>query len=129
MESLFLLGADIKFCSNSANLWQFVGYILMVFKIVVPLLLIIWGAMDLGKAVVASKPEEITKAVTGLAKRALAGIVIFFIPTLVGVIFSIVSGFSDVKSDYDVCKKCVVTPGSCDLSCVKDPTLDKCKVS
>lgn len=110
MGNILLLGA-IEFCKNSANLWQFVGYIMMVFKIVVPLLLIIWGAMDLGKAVVASKPEEITKAVTGLAKRALAGIVIFFIPTLVGVIFSIVSGFSgEVKTDYEACRKCVVSP-------------------
>ena len=116
MESLFLLGA-MDFCKNSANLWQFVGYIMMVFKIVVPLLLIIWGAMDLGKAVVASKPEEITKAVTGLAKRALAGIVIFFIPTLVGVIFSIVSGFSgEVKTDYEACRKCVISPNGKDCT-------------
>ena len=37
--------ADNGFCASSANVWQTVGYILLVFKIVIPILLIIFGMM------------------------------------------------------------------------------------
>ena len=49
------------FCANTANIWQVVGYVLLAFKIVIPILLIIFGMLDLGKAVIASKDDEIKK--------------------------------------------------------------------
>ena len=52
----------INFCTNTANIWQIVGYVLLIFKIVIPILLIIFGILDLGKAVIASKEDEIKKA-------------------------------------------------------------------
>ena len=45
------------FCANTANIWQIVGIILLVVKIVIPILLIIWGMLDLGKAVVAANDD------------------------------------------------------------------------
>ena len=38
------------FCSQTANIWQVLGYVVMIFKIVIPLLLIVFGMVDLGKA-------------------------------------------------------------------------------
>lgn len=101
-----------SFCKDTWEIWQFVGYILFIFKIVVPILLIIFGAMDLGKAVVANDDKEIKNATLKLAKRAIAAIVIFFLPTLFGFLFSIVAGFSEVKDVYEGCKTCVVSPNS-----------------
>lgn len=106
----------MTFCSDTANLWQFVGYILLVFKIVIPIILIIFGMIDLGKAVTSSKDDEIKKATQALAKRAIAAVVIFFIPTIVGAIFGIVDGFQEVKGQYDICSKCITSPGKCDTS-------------
>lgn len=103
------------FCASSANIWQTVGYILMVFKIVIPILLIIFGMIDLGKAVIASKDDEIKKATKSLLFRAISAIIIFFIPTLVGVIMGIVGNFSSVRDDFNVCKMCI-----------SDPTDDEC---
>lgn len=105
---MFLLSTT--FCKDTAEIWQVVGKVLFIFKIVIPLLIIIFGMLDLGKAVVASKDDEIKKAIKSLAMRAIAGIVIFFIPTLVGVVFSIVDSFGDVESDYNTCKECIVHP-------------------
>lgn len=108
MLNLVMLGADATtFCTDSSNIWQFVGWILMVFKIVIPLLLIIFGMVDLGKAVVGSKDEEIKKATGALVKRAIAGIVIFFIPTIVNIIINLVPG----HVDWDACRVCVTSPG------------------
>lgn len=94
--------------------WQVIGWVLWIFKIVIPVLIIVFGMIDLGKAVVASKDDEIKKAMKSLAMRAVAGVVIFFIPALVGVIFSMVENFNtQVKGQYDICKKCIVNPGTC----------------
>lgn len=98
------------FCANTANIWQIVGYVLLVFKIVIPLLLIIFGMVDLGKAVVASKDDEIKKATKGLATRAIAAVAIFLIPTIIGFIMGLVGGFADAKEDYEVCKQCITNP-------------------
>lgn len=103
---MFLLGSVDTFCRDTANVWQIIGYVLTVFKIVVPLLLIIFGMFDLGKAVTSSKEDEIKKATMGLMRRAIAAVVIFFIPTLVGVIMGLVN---DGKK-YTTCAKCLTSP-------------------
>ena len=120
LDSILLLGAEVmNFCGDTAKIWQLVGRVLLVFKIVIPILLIIFGMMDVGKAVVANKDDEIKKATKQLAMRAIAGIVIFFIPTLVSFIFSIVDSFGDVKDNYEICRTCIVKPGDCDVSNAK----------
>lgn len=98
------------FCANSANIWQTLGYILMVFKIVIPIILIVFGMIDLGKAVVASKDDEIKKATKSLAMRAIASIVIFFIPTLVGIVMGLVGTFGTIQDDFQICKTCIADP-------------------
>ena len=109
-----VIGTQHGFCANSANIWQLVGYVLLVFKIVIPILLIIWGMLDLGKAVIASKDDEIKKATKSLDFRDISGIVIFFLPTLVGVIMGFVSNFSEVQDDWRVCRQCITDPnGEC----------------
>ena len=111
-----MLIADVKtFCTDTSAIWQFVGYIVMIFKIVIPLLLIVFGMVDLGKAVVANDDKAIKSATTTLVKRAGAAIVIFFIPTIVGFIFSIITGFANAKNatDYDTCKSCLLSPTKC----------------
>ncbi len=112
------VGTELGFCANTANVWQIAGYVLLVFKIIIPILLIIWGMLDLGKAVVAAKDDEIKKATKSLAFRALAGILIFFIPTIVSVIIGMISNFSEsgAQEDYNVCRRCISNPsdGECD---------------
>ncbi len=109
---------ELGFCANSANIWQVVGYVLLVFKIVIPILLIIWGMLDLGKAVVAAKDDEIKKATKSLAMRAISAVVIFFIPTIVGLVFGMISNFGDsgAKEDWEVCRSCLTNPNDSDCS-------------
>lgn len=107
------LAAKAHVCTDLYTVWTILGWVLTVFKIVIPIIIIIFGVIDLGKAVVASKDDEIKKSVKSLAMRAVAGIVIFFIPTLVGLVFNIVGGFSDLKQEYHVCSYCINHPGKC----------------
>lgn len=108
--------ANEGFCATTANIWQIVGYVMLVFRIAIPILLIVYGALDLGKAVIASKDDEIKKATKGLTMRAIAAVAIFLIPTIVSFIFGMVTGFSNAKDDFEICKSCITSPGgtTCD---------------
>ncbi len=107
----------INFCKKTGGVWKLVGYVLMILKIAIPIILIILGTIDIAKAVIASKDDEITKATTKFFKRIVAAVVIFFIPTIVGLIFDLITvGWTkEVKDDYAICKTCVVTPGKCSI--------------
>ncbi len=101
-------------CTDLAPIWQIIGWVLWVFKIAIPIVIIVFGMIDLGKAVVASKDDEIKKSVKSLVMRAIAGIVIFFIPTIVGAIFGLVSEFKDdpaYTNEFKICRTCIVHPG------------------
>ena len=93
------------FCGNLQGLLTLLGYVITAFKIIIPLLLIVFGMMDVGKAVVGSKDDEIKKSIKSFAMRALAAGVIFFIPSSVGLIMSAVanSGGKDAEG-WTACK-------------------------
>ena len=71
------------FCDQASDVLGFIGWILTVFKIAIPLLIIGYGMFDLGKAVVGSKDDDIKVASKRLMYRAIAGVLIFFVPTVV----------------------------------------------
>lgn len=110
---MFLMDVGVQngFCANTANLWQLVGVILLIFKIIIPIILIIFGMIDLGKAVISSDDKAVSKATKSLLMRLIAAVAIFFIPTVVGFAFSLVGAFnSGVKDDFDVCRACITKP-------------------
>lgn len=107
---LFMVGTQ-TFCADTANIWNILGYVVFIFKIVIPLLLIIFGMVDLGKAVVSSDDKAISKAVGMLVRRFIAAVVIFFIPTIINAIFIAVGLINPEKSDWTTCIECVT--GTC----------------
>ena len=114
---MLLLAEDAvsTFCEDTANIWQLVGRVVTVFKIVIPVILIILGTIDLGKAVIASDDKAIKSATTALIKRIIAGIVIFFIPTIVKALFNLFTSGSEAMSDAKICVNCIASPGGdCD---------------
>lgn len=114
------------FCANTANIWQVIGYALLVFKIVIPIILIIWGMLDLGRAVVAAKDDEIKKATKSLAMRAVAAVAIFFLPTIIGIVLGLVSNFasSGAKEDFDTCRTCMTSPNNSDCQNLAESAWD-----
>ena len=109
-----LIMAKPMICSDLWEIWQIIGWVLWIFKIVIPVIIIVFGMIDLGKAVVASKDDEIKKSVKSLIMRSIAGIIIFFVPTIIGLIFGIVNDFSEVEGEYNVCRSCITSPGGCE---------------
>lgn len=102
------------FCADTANIWQLLGYVVTIIKIVIPLVLIILGMLDLGKAVISNDDKAINGAVTKLVKRFVAAIVMFFVPTIVSGVFGVISNINLNNKDEDVyvCVQCLTNVSS-----------------
>ena len=71
--------------------------IIPLIQIGIPIILIILGMLDLGKAVVASKEDEIKAAQKLLVKRAIYALAIFFVVLIVQLVFGLLSSTGDSK--------------------------------
>lgn len=65
--------------------------IIQIIQIAIPIMLIIWGMLDLGKAVIASKEDEIKAAQKLLVKRVIAAVLVFLVVTIVTLVLSLVA--------------------------------------
>ena len=75
-----------------------IALITKVIQVFVPILLIVWGMLDLGKAVMAQKEDEIKKGQNIFIKRLIAAAIVFFVVTIVNFLVSIVAKASDAES-------------------------------
>lgn len=105
-------GSENGFCAATATVWQFIGYILLLMKIIIPAALIVIGVITLGKAVLSTDDKDMKNGVKTMIKKFIAAVVIFFIPTIISSLFGFVNGFDDLKADYAVCSKCISNPRS-----------------
>lgn len=92
------------------NVFRIVGYVITAAKIIAPLLLVIFGIIELGKAVIANDDKAISSATSLLIKKAVAGVVIFFIPTIVDFVYSMVNDARPIEETFEKCQKCLVDP-------------------
>jgi surface polysaccharide O-acyltransferase-like enzyme len=65
--------------------------IINLIKIAIPVLLVIFGMLDLGKAVMAQKEDEIKKGQQTFLKRLLAAAIVFFVVFIVQFVIDIVA--------------------------------------
>lgn len=86
---------------------------ILAIQIVVPILLIIWGMLDLGKAVVAQKEDEIKKGQQTFMKRIAAAAIVFFVVTIATLLINLIS------DDSTTITGCIDSIINCDnTSCV-----------
>jgi len=113
-----LTNMKFEFCAKTAIIWQIVGWVVLIIKIIIPLLLIILGVVDFSKAVISGKDDETKKALKILMWRGIAGVAIFFIPTIVTLFMGFIVNFKDsgAEADFNVCKTCILDPNDCDTS-------------
>lgn len=116
-DNLLIAANEIKefsFCEREEILkvLRVLGYIIYVAKIVVPLLLIILGSLDFGKAVFSSDDKAIKEAGGTLVRRFIAAIIVFLIPTILNLLLGLVYNIDSVKDndDFKKCTDCIFNP-------------------
>lgn len=114
--------ADIKGCTILGDNIQIdekiaktVHVIILVIQIVVPIILVVLGMIDLMKAVIAQKEDEIKKAQMTFVKRLIAGALVFFVFVIVKMLISFVA---DDSKNIMNCVNCFIN-GPSSETCTK----------
>ena len=95
MLNLFQLGVVGTVDDNCGGLEPIVRIIkkglFPIVQIGIPILLIVFGTIDLGKAVISSDEKEVKGAQSRLVKRCIYAVAIFFVSTVVSLVMSLVA--------------------------------------
>lgn len=86
-------------------------------KILVPIALIIWGIIDLTKAVMASDDSAMKKAQGALVKKILAAVCVFLVPTIMNAVLSIVANGTKGEVDTGNWASCWSNVGDYESEC------------
>ena len=86
---------------TGSQITNLISMAIKLIQLVIPILLIVWGMLDLGKAVVAQKDDEIKKGQKTFISRLTAAAIVFFIVTIVKLFVSLISG--DSSNDIITC--------------------------
>ena len=92
---------------------KLVGIFITIIKVIVPIIIIVLGMIDVSKAVLDNKDGNIMKQLISFLKRAIACLLIFFVPTIIIDLFHFIDGWDEVKSSYSTCIDCIFGSSSC----------------
>ena len=99
---------------------KIISLVVTLIKIGVPILLIIFGMLDLGKAVMAQKEDEIKKSQQMFLRRLLSAALVFFVVVIVQVLFNLVA-----KKETGVwnCISCFINGPTADTESGAEPAV------
>ena len=97
----FLTTIDVCGGTELDPVWEIVGLIIKIIWIGIPILLIVLGMFDLGKAVIASKEDEVKKATKAFGKRFLYAVLVFAVVWIVTIVLNLVSNLSKTSDIVD----------------------------
>lgn len=89
----------LGYCDDLRPVLLFIKGVLSIIQIGIPIILIVMGTIDLGKAVLSSDDKEIKGATGKLIKRAIAAIAVFFVTTIVSLLMNL---FANTGADDNV---------------------------
>ena len=99
-----VLGSDVIIDVKIANA---VHTIIVAIKVVVPVLLVIFGMLDLFKGITAQKEDEIKKGQQIFIKRLISAAIVFFVISIVQLLVSFVATDKKEKGLMD-CANCFI---------------------
>lgn len=113
LMNLFTVLADVPCGDNiviPAAIANLLKMLVTIIQVVVPIGLVVWGMLDLGKAVFQQKEEDIKKAQQLFLKRIVAAILVFLTVAIVQFVAGIVD--EAIRSDIAGCISAIFGSGS-----------------
>lgn len=84
MNNLYFLANECKI--NGTDVTDIMGIFKLIITVIqwaIPVALILWGSIDLFKAIISSKDDEIKKKQSLLFKKVLAAVIVLILPWLI----------------------------------------------
>ena len=97
-------GLDITFDAMLPNV---TSNVYTIVKIIIPVVLIFFGVLDMGKAVIQQKEDEIKKSQMLFVKRVIAAILVFLVASIVQLVFGFIGG--EDKDNISGCINCFIS--------------------
>lgn len=91
------------YCSDLDPVISFLKSVLTIIQWAIPIMLIVMGSIDLGKAVLSSDDKEIKGATSKLVKRAIAAVAVFFVPIIVNLLIGMVGDANAKNGSFISC--------------------------
>lgn len=88
LNILDVVGTDACLPEEITNI---IGSVINIIQFGIPVILVIMGMLDLGKAVTSQKEDDIKKAQSMLVKRIIYGVIVFLIPAIIEFAFGLLS--------------------------------------
>lgn len=125
MGAFPVYAANVKGCSGAlgsniqidTKFTTITHTIILIIQIAVPVILVIFGMMDLMKGVMAQKEDEIKKGQQMFIKRLVAAAIIFFVVAIVKLIFTFVA--DDKGGNMLDCANCFINGTNAAGNCKK----------
>ena len=83
----------------------YVKLVLRILQIAVPIGLILFGTIDMAKAVIAGDEKKMKEAQKPFVKRIVSAVIVFLIPYIVSVVVGLVTSNGDYKGCWDAAEK------------------------
>ena len=83
----------------------YVKLVLRILQIAVPIGLILFGTLDMAKAVIAGDEKKMKEAQKPFIKRIVSAVIVFLIPYIVSVVVGLVTSNGDYKGCWDAAEK------------------------
>ena len=90
----------MDFCGDLDQIITLLKNVVRLLQWGIPMVLILFGMLDLGKAVIAGKEDEMKKAQGTLIKRVIYAVAIFLVVTIVSFVMGMV-GSNDWKECWN----------------------------
>lgn len=81
----------MQMCCNMRPFLNILRYVIVIIQFSVPLLLIVFGTVDMFKAMTKGDEKENKKVVDTFVKRLIYGVMIFLVPFLVRLVFKVLN--------------------------------------
>ena len=81
------------------QLFNVVALVINGIKIVVPILLVIWGMLDFAKSVIAKNEDDVKKYRKNFVQRVISAIIVFMLVFVIQLVFSLVASVEDTTND------------------------------
>lgn len=106
------LGSNVKIDTKFTTI---TSTVILIIQIAVPVILVIFGMMDLMKGIMAQKEDEIKKGQQTFVKRLLAAAIVFFVVAIVKLVFTFVA--DDKGGNMLDCANCFINGTKKDGTC------------
>ena len=100
----------VSFCQETVNAWKLAGILVLIVRVMVPIVIIITCLVPFLDALIKGDSKTLFDSGKTMFKKIFAGLIVFFIPTIISTTVNILVNSDYVNEEVKVCSVCLDKP-------------------